>query len=64
MIEPTTDDNAINHFQTIRDLLDNIEELHARGLDDRADAIMFVLKEHMNSLHQYIWLEHHRSGTG
>ena len=45
MIEPTTDDNAINHFQTIRDLLDNIEELHARGLDDRADAAMFTIKE-------------------
>jgi hypothetical protein len=56
----TTDDNAINHFQTIRDLLDNIEELHARGLDDRADAAMFTIKEHMNSLHNYLWLKHHK----
>lgn len=60
----TTDDTAIDIFQTIRDLLDNIEELHARGLDDRADAAMFTIKEHMNSLHNYLWLKHHRSGTG
>ena len=34
MIEPTTDDNAIDRFQTIRDLLDNIEDLHARGMHE------------------------------
>ena len=61
MTETTTDTNLLDHFDTIRDMLDNIEELHARGLDDRADAAMLKTKEHMNSLHNYLWLEHHRN---
>lgn len=60
MTEPTTDDNAVDYFQTLRDLLDIVEELHVRGLDDRAGAVMFTIKEHMNSLHNYLWLKHHK----
>lgn len=60
MTETTTTENAIDHFDTVRYQLERIEDLYACGHYDRADAAMFQLKELMNSLHNHIWLMHHK----
>ncbi len=60
MTDPTTTENAIDHFDNVRYQLEQIEEHYARGEFDRADALMFKLKELMNSLHNHVWMMHHK----
>lgn len=60
MTDPTTTENTIDHFDNVRYQLEWIEDLYARGQYERADAAMFQLKELMNSLHNHIWLMHHK----
>lgn len=60
MTSPTTTENAIDHIDNVRHQLEWIEDLYARGNYERADAAMFRFKELMNSLHNHIWLMHHK----
>lgn len=56
--------NFLDKINDLRDFLDSVEELVARGEMRRAGELMVVLRERMNEMHNDIWLSLHRSGVG